>query len=100
MLKKKEVFIAQLQALHSTLGEARLLMSAKRKEVVKVMGKQETELERVLAEEVGVRRTDYASACWVGAHVDKIVAHWRKVIRQRAPVVANREKLQQDLFTL
>ena len=30
LLKKKEVYIAQLQALHSTLGEARLLMSAKR----------------------------------------------------------------------
>ena len=64
------------------------------------MGKQETEWERVLAEKVGLRSTDYASACWVGAHVDKIVAHWRKVIRQRAPVVANREKLRQELFML
>ena len=90
LLKKKEGDIARLQAMHSTLGEARLAMSAKRKEVVKVMGKQERELERVLAEEVGVRRTDYASACWVGAHVDKIVAHWRKVIRKRAPFVAQK----------
>ena len=54
-------------------------MSAKRGNMVKVMGKKEQELERVLVEEVKVRRTDYASGCWVGTHVDKIVEHSDKV---------------------
>ena len=80
LLKQKEVDLAKLQGLHCKLGEAKLIMLAKRKEVVQVMGKQEKELERVLAEEVGVKRTDYASGCWVGSHVDKIVMRFEKVI--------------------
>ena len=77
--RQREMRVARLQGLHAQLGEANLEMSARRKEVVKMMGKMEQELERVLAEEVGVRRTDYASGCWVGAHVDKIVAKHEKV---------------------
>ena len=71
--------LARMQQVHGQLGEARLLMSAKRKSVVNVMGKKEQELERVLVEEVKVKRTDYASGCWVGNHVDKIVEHFEKV---------------------
>ena len=33
----------------------------------------------MLVEEVGGRRTDYDSGCWVGAHVDKIVEKHLKV---------------------
>ena len=33
----------------------------------------------MLVEEVGVRRTDYASGCWVSAHVEKIIEKHLKV---------------------
>ena len=77
--EQREKRLARMQQVHGQLGEAKLLMSAKRKSVVNVMGKKEQELERVLVEEVKVKRTDYASGCWVGGHVDKIVEHSDKV---------------------
>ena len=77
--EQKDKRLAKMHKAHSKVGEARLLMSAKRGNMLKVMGKKEQELERVLVEEVKVRRTDYASGCWVRAHVDKIVEHSDKV---------------------
>ena len=57
-----------------------LLVAARRKDVVAIMGQKEKQLNDILENEVKVRKTDYASCSYVGNDVKKIFMEHEKVI--------------------
>jgi hypothetical protein len=77
--RQQERVETRVRQLRERLAEAQLQAAAARKEVEILMGPMEKELERILEEDIGVRKTDYASCSFVGHHCDLLFENSEKV---------------------
>ena len=76
--QKKELLVG-LRTIHVRLTKERNELSSRREQVDFFVGPMERELERILEEDLRIKRQEFASGVWVGNQVKQIIENYDKL---------------------
>ena len=77
--RQKTEMLAKLRKIHSNITKENYELSKRREQVDFFVGPVEKELERILEEDLRIKRQEFASGVWVGNQVKKIIENYEKL---------------------